>query len=56
MDEIAWLESESALGRRVMCGDTLRRVGPELSYLDGGDFNVTKVYLAAKYHRGNATL
>jgi hypothetical protein len=44
MDEMAWLESDNALGRRVVCGDVLEKWEPELAYLDGGRFNVTQMY------------
>jgi len=33
--EIAWLESDGQLGRRVLCDDALERWGPELRYLEG---------------------
>ncbi len=48
MKEIAWLESNAALGRRVLCDDVLKLLEPELSYLpsaDGQETNVTKIYL-----------
>ena len=44
MDEMAWLESDNALGRRVVCDDVLKKWEPELSYLDGGRFNVSQLY------------
>ncbi len=44
MDEIAWLESDNALGRRVVCDDVLEKWEPELAYLDNGRFNVTQMY------------
>jgi len=44
MAEMAWLESDSALGRRVLCPNVLERWEPELAYLDGGTFNVTQLY------------
>ena len=44
MGEMAWLESDAALGRRVLCPDVLERWEPELAYLDGGTFNVTRLY------------
>lgn len=44
MDEMAWLESDNALGRRVVCDDVLEKWEPELAYLDGGRFNVTQMY------------
>jgi hypothetical protein len=50
IEEIAWLESKAALGRRVLCDDFLRSLQPELSYLpaaDGRGTNVTKLYLEA---------
>ena len=50
MEEIAWLESKAALGRRVLCDDVLRLLQPELSYLpaaDGQGTNLTKFYLEA---------
>ncbi|KAL7426037.1 hypothetical protein ACHAXM_000281 [Skeletonema potamos] len=50
IEEIAWLESKAALGRRVLCDDVLRSLQPELSYLptaDGRGTNVTKLYLEA---------
>ncbi|KAL7454800.1 hypothetical protein ACHAWC_006411 [Mediolabrus comicus] len=43
--EMAWLESDASLGRRVLCPDVLERWEPELAYLDGkGTFNVTQLY------------
>ena len=43
--EMAWLESDAALGRRVLCPDVLERWEPELAYLDdGGIFNITQLY------------
>ncbi len=42
--EMAWLESDAALGRRVICPDVLERWEPELAYLDGGTFNITQLY------------
>ena len=50
MEEIAWLESKAALGRRVLCDDVLKPLEPELSYLpaaDGRETNVTQLYLEA---------
>eukprot|EP00986_Skeletonema_menzelii_P006891 scaffold2615_cov151-Skeletonema_menzelii.AAC.4 len=50
MEEIAWLESKAALGRRVLCDDVLKHLEPELSYLpsaDGKGTNVTKIYMEA---------
>lgn len=44
MDEMAWLESDNALGRRVVCDDVLKKWEPELSYLNGGHFNVSQLY------------
>lgn len=44
MDEMAWLESDNALGRRVVCDDVLKKWEPELAYLDGGHFSVTQLY------------
>ena len=44
MDEMAWLESDNALGRRVVCDDVLEKWEPELAYLDAGRFNVTQIY------------
>jgi len=44
MDEMAWLESDDALGRRVVCDNALKKWELELAYLDGGHFNVTKLY------------
>lgn len=44
MVEIAWLESESALGRRVLCNSSLKKMESELAYLH---FNVSEVYSAA---------
>jgi len=44
MDEVAWLESDDALGRRVVCDNVLKKWEPELAYLDGGYFNVTQLY------------
>ena len=54
MEEIAWLESKAALGRRVLCDDALKPLEPELSYLpsaDGKGTNVTKIYLDAIVRR-----
>jgi hypothetical protein len=34
MDEMAWLESNDALGRRVVCDNVLKKWEPELAYLD----------------------
>ena len=42
--EMAWLESEAALGRRVVCDSVLKMWEPELAYLDGGNFSVTQLY------------
>ena len=42
--EMAWLESDAALGRRVLCPAVLERWEPELAYLDGGTFNITQLY------------
>ena len=33
MEEIVWLESEDALGRRIVCDDVLNKWEPELAYL-----------------------
>ena len=44
MNEISWLESDDALGRRVVCDNVLKKWEPELAYLDVGRFNVTKLY------------
>jgi len=47
MAEIAWLESSSELGRRVLCYDKLKRLEPELSYIhehDGQNLNITQLY------------
>lgn len=44
ISEIAWLESNSALGRRVLCDDVLEKKEPELAYLD---LNVERLYLDA---------
>jgi hypothetical protein len=44
MTEMAWLESDDALGRRVVCDDVLKKWEPELAYLDGGHLNVTQLY------------
>lgn len=44
MDEVAWLESEHALGRRVLCDESLERMRGELAYLAGGQLNVTDMY------------
>ena len=44
MDEVAWLESDNALGRRVVCDNVLKKWESELAYLDSGHFNVTQVY------------
>ena len=44
MDEMSWLESDNALGRRVVCDDVLKKWEPELAYLDGGRFSVTQLY------------
>ena len=48
MAEIAWLESDSALRRRVLCHDVLNTLEPELSYIvgvDGQNLNVTQLYM-----------
>lgn len=48
--EIAWLESSSALGRRVLCSDKLKRLEPELSYIvwqngqQQQSLNITQLY------------
>lgn len=47
MADIAWLESTSALGRRVLCDSSLDRLQSELAYLERDKFSVTGVYL---YH------
>jgi len=50
MAEIAWLESDAALGRRVICDDVLKKLEPELTYLvglDGQKVNVTQLYMEA---------
>ena len=44
MDEMAWLESDDALGRRVVCDDVLKKWEPELAYIDNDRFNVTQMY------------
>ena len=44
MAEIAWLESPSAFGRRVLCDSSLEKVEQELEYLRGGGFSVTDLY------------
>ena len=46
MGEMAWLESDAALGsgRRVLCPAVLERWEPELACLDGGTFNLTRLY------------
>ena len=44
MTEMAWLESDDALGRRVVCDDVLKKWEPELAYLDDGRLNVTQLY------------
>lgn len=44
MNEISWLESDDALGRRVVCDNVLKKWEPELAYLDVGRFNVTQLY------------
>lgn len=44
MNEMAWLESNDALGRRVVCDDALEKWERELAYLDGGGFSVTQLY------------
>ncbi len=52
MDEMAWLESDNALGRRVVCDDVLKKWEPELAYLEAGRFNVTQIYRdAVKKHK-----
>ena len=51
MDEMAWLESDNALGRRVVCDDVLEKWEPELAYLDAGRFNVTQMYRDAVMKR-----
>ena len=44
MNEMAWLESDDALGRRVVCDDALEKWERELAYLDGGSFSVIQLY------------
>eukprot|EP00985_Skeletonema_marinoi_P021692 scaffold13419_cov203-Skeletonema_marinoi.AAC.2 len=44
MDEMAWLESDDGLGRRVVCDNVLKKWESELAYLGGGRFNVTQLY------------
>ena len=44
MGEMAWLESDNALGRRVVCDGVLEKWEPELAYLDNGRFNVRQMY------------
>ena len=44
MEEMAWLESDDGLGRRVVCDNVLKKWESELAYLDGGRFNVTQLY------------
>ena len=57
MIEMAWLESDNALGRRVVCDDVLKKWEPELAYLEAGRFNqgrfnVTQIYRdAVKKHK-----
>ena len=41
MAKIAWLESDAALGRRVLCDDVLDRWEPELAYMN---VSVTELY------------
>jgi hypothetical protein len=43
MKEISWLESDQALGHRVLCEVTLGEAEAELSYLG---INVTEMYLS----------
>ena len=51
MDEMAWLESDDALGRRVVCDDALEKWEMELAYLDDGNFSVTELYRDAVRRR-----
>ena len=52
MDEMAWLESDNALGRRVVCDEVLKKWEPELAYLEASRFNVTQIYRdAVKTHK-----
>eukprot|EP00956_Cyclotella_meneghiniana_P003375 scaffold4078_cov25-Cyclotella_meneghiniana.AAC.3 len=44
VQEMAWLESRNALGRRVVCNHVLEKWDSELAYLDGGRFNLTQLY------------
>ena len=44
MNDMAWLESDNALGRRVVCDNVLNKWEAELAYLDSGRFNVTQMY------------
>lgn len=44
MREMAWLESQNALGRRVLCHNVLAKWEQELTYLDDGHFNLTQLY------------
>ena len=44
MDEMAWLESDDGLGRRVVCDNVLKKWESELAYLGCGRFNVTQLY------------
>ena len=44
MQEMAWLESRNALGRRVVCDNVLEKWDSELAYLDDGYFNLTQLY------------
>ena len=43
--EIAWLESDQGLGRRVLCNDALEKLEPELLYLN---VNILQLYEDAK--------
>ena len=45
MKEIAWLEQDSQLGRRVLCDEALLKKEPELAYLG---LNVTDMYYQEK--------
>jgi len=47
LKEMIWLESDDALGRRVLCEPKLKNLEPELSYLG---VNVTEAFESLKAH------
>ena len=55
MDEMAWLESDAVLGRRVVCDGALEKWEMELAYLDDGRFSVTELYRDAVKRRQHSS-